>query len=116
VEVGAAGSHAAGVEGEERADHVGAGLDVVAGDDHHRGRDLEAVGLGRVAGGGEALGEALAVERVLLRGEEQRQPAVADLGRQGDVLRALGGEVDRDLVAQRVHGRLERLAEPGAPG
>ena len=63
---------------------------------------------------GEALGQALPVEAVLLRGEEQREPAVGDLGGEGDVLRALGGEEDRDLRAQRVDRRLERLAEPGA--
>ena len=35
-----------------------------------------------------------------------------DLGRQRDVLRALGGEVDRDVLAHRVQRRLQRLAEP----
>ena len=38
VEVGAAGAHPAGVEGEERADGVGAALGVVAGDDRSRSR------------------------------------------------------------------------------
>ena len=72
------------------------------------------VGARRIAARREPLGEPFAVERVLRRREEQRQPAVADLGRQGDVLRPLGGEVDRDRRAQRVDRRLERLAEPGA--
>ena len=97
VEVGAAGAHAAGVEGEERPHGVGAALGVVAGDDEHARGDLEAVGLAGLAARREALGEALAVEAVLLGGEEQRQPAVADLGGEGDVLRPLGGDEDRDV-------------------
>ena len=46
------------------------------------------------------------------RREEERQPAIRDLGREGDILRALGREVDRQIAAQRVHRRLERLADP----
>ena len=63
------------------------------------------------AGPGEALGQALAVVRVELRRQEERQPAVGDLGGHGHVLRALGAEEDRDVGAQRVGDRLERLAE-----
>ncbi len=80
---------------------------------HHAGH-LEVVGGAPGARAGEALGQRLAVEAVGLGREEHRQPAVADLGRQGHVLRALGAEVDRDVGAQRAHDRLERLAEPGA--
>src|SRR3712207_7519124 len=39
-------------------------------------------------------------------GEEDGQPTVGDLGRQGHVLRADGGEVDRDLVADGVEDQL----------
>ena len=39
---------------------------------------------------------------------------VGDLGGQGHVLRSLGPEDDRDLLAQRMHDGLERLAQPGA--
>ena len=49
VEVGALRAHAAGVQGEERAHHVGAALDVVAGDIDDGGRDLEPVGLAGLA-------------------------------------------------------------------
>ena len=64
-------------------------------------------------------GEAL-VERRLegghrLRGEEDGEPAVGDLGRQGHVLRSLGAQDDRDVGPQRVHDRLERLAQARAP-
>ena len=48
--------------------------------------------------------------------EQHRHPAVAELGAHRDVLRALGGEEDRDVLPQRVDRRLERLAEPGAAG
>src|SRR5205085_10283711 len=47
------------------------------------------------------------------RAEEEREPAVADLRREGHVLRALGAEEDRDVVAERMDRRLERLAEAG---
>ena len=114
VEVRAPGAHAAGVEGEERPHHVGAPLDVVARHDHQGGGDLEASRPWPGARAAEALGQARAVERVVLGREEQRQPAVAQLGGQGHVLRALGGEVDRQVGPQRVDRRLQRLAEPDA--
>ena len=50
----------------------------------------------------------------VLRGEEDRQPAVGDLPGQLEVLRADGREVEREVVACRVDGQLERLA--GAVG
>jgi uncharacterized membrane protein YadS len=43
--------------------------------------------------------------------DEERQPAVGDLGGERDVLRSLGGEVDRQVGPQRVRDRLEWLAE-----
>ena len=63
------------------------------------------------AGPGEPLGQALAVVLVELGREEDRQPAVGDLGRHGHVLRALGAEEDRQVGPQRVGDRLERLAQ-----
>ena len=48
--------------------------------------------------------------------EEDREPAVGDLRRQRDVLRADRGEVDRHVGAQRVDDQLERLAEAGRAG
>ena len=105
VEVGPPGSHAAGVEGEERAHEVGAAISASSpGMMNTDGDDLEAVGLAVLAAGREALGQAATVEPVLLRGEEQRQPAVGDLAGQGDVLRAFGGEEDRQ-VGPHVGGR-----------
>src|SRR6056297_400896 len=77
VEVGALGAHPAGVQREERPHHVGALFDVVARDQHHRGRHLEPVLLGGVARRFEAPLEALPVEAVLLGREEQRHPSVA---------------------------------------
>ena len=46
----------------------------------------------------------------VLRGEEDGQPAVGDLAGQLEVLRPDRGEVDRDVVADRVHGEPQRLA------
>ena len=46
------------------------------------------------------------VRRIVARREEQRQPPVAQLGGERDVLRALGAEVDRDVGAQRADDRL----------
>ena len=110
VVVLALGAHAADVEGEHRPgageglfDRLGA---VVLGR-HERGerRHLEAL-----LRAGELVGvDLLAVRRVV-----ERQPAVRDLRGLGDVLGSLGAEVDRDLTAQRVHDRLERLAQPDA--
>ena len=51
--------------------------------------------------------------REALRREEDRQPAVGDLGGERDVLRPDRGEVDRHLAAQRVDDDLQRLAEAG---
>ena len=110
MEVRAPGAHAAGVEGHERPHHVGALLDVVAGHDRRAWRPPRSSRRGRARPGGEALGQARAVEGVVLGSEEQRQPAVAQLGGQGHVLRALGGEVDRQVGPQRVDRRLQRLA------
>ena len=114
VEVHLARAHAADVEREHRPVEVGRGLDVVGDDDRHVARDFEVVGGAAGAGLREALGERVAVEAVVARRVEHRQPAVGDLGRQRDVLRALGREIDRQVGAQRVHDRLQRLAETGA--
>src|SRR5207248_7067568 len=82
----------------------------------HGGRDLE--GVGRVAGArtAEALVEGLLVHALLPRREEHGAPAVGDLCGQGDVVRALGTQIDRHVGAQRVDRRLERLPEAGAAG
>ncbi len=69
--------------------------------------------LRRAPGAGEALVEPLVVHVRQPRRVEDRQPAVADLGGQRDVLGPLGAEHDRDVGAQRMHDRLERLAQPG---
>ena len=50
------------------------------------------------AGRCEPLVERLAVEVVVVGRVEQRQPAVAQLAGERDVLRTLGGEVDRDVA------------------
>ena len=114
VEVGPLGAHAPGVQREERPHHVGALLHVVARHDDERGGHLEVVGRAPGPWPGEPLREAGPVEGVVLRGEEQGQPAVAQLGRQGDVLRPLGREVDRQVLPERVDRALQRLADAHA--
>src|SRR5581483_10099877 len=78
-------------------------------------RDLEVVPPVAGTRAVEALLQRGTVEVVALRSEEDREPTVADLGGHGDVLRALRTEEDGDVLAQRLHDRLERLAEPGRP-
>ena len=89
----------------------------VVGDDHLRGRaDLEVLAAAPGPGPGEPLVEPFVVHVGQPRRVEDRQPAVADLGGQCDVLRALGAQHDRDVGAQRVGDGLERLAQAGCPG
>ena len=89
-------------------------LGVVADDDRDGRGDVEAVEALAAAGTREAGVERVA-ERFLdaVGREEDREPAVGDLGRERDVLRPDRGEVDRDVGPARVHDDLERLAEPG---
>ena len=82
-----------------------AGLDVVGDGDVGDAGDVEAL-----LGPGQLIGvHLLAVRRVV-----EREPAVGDLGGLGHVLGPFGADVDRDLPAQRVGDRLQRLAQPGA--
>ena len=69
--------------------------------------------LRRAPGSGESLVQPLVVGVGHPRRVEDRQPAVADLGGQRDVLRPLGAQHDRDVGAQRMGDRLERLAQTG---
>ena len=66
------------------------------------------------SGPGEALGQRRLERLDGVGGEEDGEPAVGDLGGQGDVLRTFGAEDDGDLLAQRVDDGLERLAQSGA--
>ena len=105
VEVSALCPHPADVERDVRPERVAERSHVVADEDARRRRDLEARRRGREArseGVVEALGR-----------DEDGEPAVGDLGREGDVLRPQGREVDRDLGAQRAQHQLQRLAESG---
>ena len=78
----------------------------------------------RAPGALQPLAERLAVEVVVVGRVEQRQPAVAQLARQRDVLRALGGEVDRDVAraaggcstSAACRGRCRRAAAAGNGG
>src|SRR5712692_7099290 len=94
VEISPARAHAAHVEGEARLDHGPAAGDIIAQHDGDGGREVEARE-GFVA----ACAREAGVERFLedghpLRREEDRQPAVGDLGGQCHVPRPYGGKVD----------------------
>ena len=116
VEVLALRAHAAEVERVVGAEAVGGGVDVVGDDERHCRRDLEGV-LGMAGAlAGEALVQRLPVHLLVRGREEHGEPAVAQLPAHGDVLRALGAEVDRDVLAQRVDRGLERLGQPRAVG
>src|SRR5436190_5303394 len=58
--------------------------------------------------------ERLAVEGVFSRRVEDRVPTVGDLRGERDVLRSFRRDVDRNVGAQRVRDRLQRLAETTA--
>ncbi len=95
---------------------VAAGMDVVAHHHRHGGRDVELLEALAAASLGEAgLDLRLVSLLVVGRGEEDRQPAVGDLGRQLDVLGADGGQVDGQ-VRPAVDDALERLAQAGGVG
>ena len=109
------GAHAAEVQRVERAQRVGRRVDVVGDDQRHGRGDLEVVELRGARRRARSPRPARRGRSPACVGREQhRQPAVAQLGAQRDVLRALGAEVDRDVLAQRVDRGLQRLAEPGA--
>src|SRR5262249_60964946 len=64
------------------------------------------------AGFGETFVQPFAVNVHAMGREEYRKPAVGDLGRERDVLRPDGGEIDRNVRPQRMNDQLERLAQP----
>ena len=112
VEVHVLGAHAADVEGEHRLHRVERGVAVVGDDDPAVGGDLER--LARAAARRAGRSPRRATRRTSSadpRGVVDRQPAVGDLGGEGDVLRALAAEPDRQVLAQRVDDRLQRLAQ-----
>ncbi len=106
VEVLPARAHAADVQRVVRLQELAARLDVVDEDDRRGRGDVEA--LARVR---DHVAERVAR---LLRRPEDREPAVGDLERLRDRLRAHHREVDRDVRAERARHQLQRLAEPGA--
>ena len=67
VEVAVARTHPAEVQGVHRAQHVGRALDVVVDDDRDGGGDLEVVERAPRAVAGEALGQRVAVEVLVVR-------------------------------------------------
>ncbi len=75
-----------------------AASDVVGDDERDCRRDLEVLRAAPRARACEALGERVGVEVLVFGGEEQGQPAVAELGAERDVLGPLGAEVDRDVL------------------
>ena len=84
-------------------------------DRHHAAGDDLAAGRARRARLARARGERVAPDQVGPLGvEEDRQPAVGDLGGLLDVLGAERRDVDRDGVALGVGEDLQRLAEAGA--
>src|SRR5262245_42630404 len=103
VEVALLRAHAADVEAEARLHRQQALRDVVAHRDLHAGADLEA---------GLRLPQRVRIDLGPERRVVERQPAVAELGRERDVLRALRAEEDRHVAAQRMRDRPQRLAHP----
>ena len=115
VEVLAPGAHAADVQREHRPGEVeqGLGLRALADRHHPAGGDLAAAPA-RPAAWRRRRGQRLAPDQVGPLGEEEeRHPAVGDLGGLLDALGAERRDVDRDGVALGVGEDLQRLAEAG---
>jgi hypothetical protein len=116
IEVLAAGAHPADVERQEGLDAGAACVHIVAQDDGHGGRNVEAGQVFAAARFGKARLHLRLVGGSVVRGrEDNRQPAVGDLSGQFDIFRADGGQVDRQVAAP-VDDALERLAQPGGVG
>src|SRR6266542_6168418 len=112
VEILAARSHAADVEGEARLDHGAAGGDIVAHHHGHGGSDIEpGQGLPAPRPGEAFVERALEHTQALWR-EEDGEPAIGDLGGQRHVPGSDGREVDRDVGPPMEYG-LERLPQSG---
>ena len=111
VEVGVLRTHAAHVQREHRPDHRR--RDFGIGMDHRRDHAHHLEGVGRAAGtrASEPFGECRPIEAVRLGREPQWKPAVCDFCRQRHVLGALRRQIDRQVRAQRMDGRLQRLAQ-----
>lgn len=113
VEVLLPAAHAADVQGRVRAEHVGEGGHVVTDGQRHGRADVEALhGQPGLLAARPDVGERGGLE--VLGGGEDEQGAVGDLAGLLQVLRPDGGDVERDVLALRVHGELDRLA--GAAG
>ena len=107
MEVGAPGPHPAEVQGIHRPEHLGGALDVVGHDQRHRRRHLEVIPATARVGPVEPFPQGVTVEAVVAGGVKQRQPAVAQLARERDVVRSFGRQVDRYVVTQRMDARLQ---------
>ena len=110
MEVGLRRAHSPDVQRHVRREQPGRVVHVPPDGDRQRDVHLElARRPGAVGTPREALAEVAAVLGVEAGGEEGGEPAVGDLGGQGGVLRALGGEVDGQVRPQRPEVRLDRL-------
>jgi hypothetical protein len=103
------------VERVHRPQPIGRSLNVVVHDQRNGRGDLELRARASRTWAAVAVGERLAVERIVIGRVEQRQPAIAQLAGQGDVLRSLGREVDRNLTPERAEARFQRLARAREP-
>src|SRR6188472_4087056 len=113
VEVRLPAAHPPEVEEQAGPDDVPCDLEVAVDRDLDRGADLEvgALPAALLEAGGEVLSPGF-LECV--GAEEDRDPAVADLGGHLDRLAADRADEHRDLVAERVEVELQRLALAGA--
>jgi hypothetical protein len=114
VEVACPRAHAADVQRDERPDQVAQAGHVVA-DGQRRARD-HVQRTQRGVTERASLGQRAAPHRGgPLRQVEDRFPGLGQLGGERHVLRADGGQRDRDALADRVVDQLERLAQTGTP-
>ncbi len=113
IEVAAPRAHPADIQGQlgpaevAQADHVVADRQCRVGDHVQRAERVIALGVALSHGAAPHAGG-------LLRQVEDRHPGFGQLGGERHVLRADGGQGDRDPLADRVVDQLERLAQPGA--
>ena len=114
VEVACPRAHAADIQRDERPDQVAQAGHVVA-DGKRRARDHVQRTQRRVAERAPLCQGAAPHRGGPLRQVEDRLPGLGELGGERHVLRADGGQGDRDALADRVVDQLERLAQTAAP-
>ncbi len=108
VKIAVLGAHAAHVKRQILFHFQAPGFQIVGDVQFHGIHDFKTI---------RPSGDGLRIDRLALRRIIQGEPAVADFRRHGDVFRPFRTQKDRNIGAQGMGNRLQRLAQaPGAGG